>query len=80
MWYVHTEYTLRNATASQFFEDAPTYRRSQGILGYTLFYSEDSCLSLLNTSSYLYSFWPLYTRTHLRVLPAHEEGKNLLMK
>lgn len=33
MWYVHTEYTLRNAIASHFLEDVTTYLQSQGIPG-----------------------------------------------
>lgn len=60
MWYAHTEYTLRNAIASYFFGDVTTYLQNQGILGHILLYSEDSCLPLLNISSYLYLFWPLY--------------------
>ena len=53
---------------------------SQGILGYLFLYSEDSCLSLLNISNYMYSFWPLYNQHSSMCCPHRKNGKNLLTK
>lgn len=53
---------------------------SQDILGYLFLCSEDSCLSLLNNSNYMYQFWLLYNQYASMCCPHMKNGKNLLMK